>query len=177
MFRQKHSAISIERIREAMTGRTQTKETKIKISEKLTAKLNKDQNRYRAYLGHVLYIYKAIKGYADDWNLKISSQEEFKQWSLYQTTEYDILYETWKNSDWDKMNSPVVMRKFKKNGFVISNLYWSIKGHHDWWNGKLEDNLTLNKTLETRQNKNNPANEEETTEMVNRLKNIKRKNK
>jgi hypothetical protein len=159
-----------------MTGRTQTKETKIKISERLTAKHNKDQNRYRAYLGHVLYIYKAIKGYADDWNLKISSQEEFKQWSLYQTTEYDILYEAWKSSNWDKLNSPVVMRHIKKNGFVISNLYWSIKGQHDWWNGKLDENLEQNKTMEVRQIEKNKSTPEEQEEMIDRLK-AKRKNK
>lgn len=176
MFNRKHSHNAIEKIRAARIGTSHTRETKIKISEKMSAKKEKDQNSYRAFLGHVLYIYKAIAKYADKWNIPFSSQAEFKDWSLYQTDEYDILYEKWKSSGWNKFEIPVVIRRIKKEGFVISNLDWKRKGNYSWWSGEIEYLHEQSKKMETRQIKNNEADEDETEEMVNRLK-AKRKNK
>ena len=101
LFIGNHTWESKERIRLAMLGKKHTKETKIKISEKLSAKQNKDQNSYRAFLGHVLFIYKAISKYAHDWNIPIATQREFKSWSMSDIT-YEKLHNEWENLNWNK---------------------------------------------------------------------------
>ena len=176
MFTGRHSRTTIEKIRAARTGKNHTKETKIKISEKMSAKKEKDQNSYRAFLGHVLYIYKKINDYADDWDIPVSSQDEFKKWSLYQNDEYEQLHKQWEDSGWNKFEIPVVIRRIKNKGFVISNLDWKRKGNYSWWSGELEYLHKQNKEMEKRQIKNNVANEDEQQEMLGRLK-AKRKSK
>jgi len=151
LFIGKHSRATIEKIRMSRVGRSHTKETKIKISEKMSARKEKDQNSYRAFLGHVLYIYKAIAKYADKWKIPFSSQAEFKNWSLYQTNEYDTLYEKWKASGWNKFEIPVVIRRIKTKGFVISNLDWKRKGNFSWWSGEIEYLHKQSKEMEKRQ--------------------------
>jgi hypothetical protein len=176
LFIGKHSRTTIEKIRMSRIGRSHTKETKIKISEKMSAKKEKDQNHYRAFLGHVLYIYKSIKKYAEDWDIPFSSQAEFKSWSLYQNNNYDILYNVWKESGWNKFETPIVIRRVKTKGFVISNLDWARKGNYSWWSGELEYLHNQSKIMEARQKENNSSTEDEQQEMVNRLK-AKRKSK
>ena len=176
MFIGKHSRSAIEKIRMSRIGKSHTKETKIKISEHMSAKKEKDQNHYRAFLGHILYIYKAVKKYAEEWNIPFSSQSEFKIWSLYQNGNYERLYEVWKNSEWNKIETPIVIRRVKIKGFIISNLDWARKGNYDWWNGKLDDNHALSRSMEARQIKNNKSTEDETNERIAALK-AKRKSK
>ena len=174
MFRKKHSAESIEKIRQAMRGKKKSKETMVKISESLSRKLMRQQNRNRSFLGHIFSIYKAVEEYAKDWNLPLSSLEDFKNWSIDDPT-YEQLFNSWKESGYDKAFSPVAMRSVKKLGFVVANLTWSKKSMYSWWS---EDRILIQqieKNLNEEQkvlNKRDLAWQEKTKEQI---KNMRKK--
>jgi len=58
---------------------------------------------------------------------------------------YDALYDAWRDSEYNELLSPVVMRKVKKNGFVPDNLKWDVKNNYSWWN---EDSTIFKKSEE-----------------------------
>lgn len=130
---------------------------------------------YRNFHGHVEAIHDPIRRYASQWHIKIDSLKLFKRWS-FNDVEYENLFKAWETSGFEKNLSPVVMRKIKKRGFVIDNLYWSTKGAHNWWSGILDDIKNLGKDMETRQIKNNKSTEEEMQERIDALR-AKKKSK
>src|SRR5579863_5425949 len=80
---------------------------------------------YRDFHGHVKFIHDPIRRYASQWHIPIESLKKFKRWS-FNDPEYEKLFKAWEVSGFeDKSLAPVVMRKVKKRGFVIDNLYWS----------------------------------------------------
>ena len=138
----------------------------------------KQQKRVAGYFtlnGHLEPIHDAIRRYASQWKIPIDTLKKFRRWSLLDAT-YDELFKAWEESNFAKELTPVVMRRVKKNGFVVDNLYWSTKSAHSWWSGEIDKLNTLRKEMETRQIKNNEADKNEQQEMVNRLK-AKRKSK
>ena len=141
----------------------------------LITKQIKRINEYFNLAGHTKAIHDAIRRYASQWKIPIDSLKKFRRWSLLDAA-YEQLFKAWEESDFQKELTPVVMRRVKKNGFIIDNLYWSTKSAHSWWSGEIDKLNALRKDMETRQIKNNEADEDETEEMVNRLK-AKRKNK
>ena len=159
-----------------MRGKKKSKETMVKISESLSRKLMRQQNRNRSFLGHIFSIYKAVEDYAKDWNLPISSIEDFKNWSVDDPV-YEDLFNHWKESGYDKSLSPVAMRLVKKNGFVVGNLTWSIKKNYSWWS---EDKVLIQqieKNLNEEQkvlNKRDKTWQEKTKEQI---KNLRKKKK
>jgi hypothetical protein len=132
MFNKKHSVESKEKISQSMTGKKKSKETMVKISETLSKKFNKEQNRYRSFLGHILSIYESINKYAKQWKLPIAGVQEFKKWAI-DDAEYEKLFNAWKDGGFHKHDIPVVMRSAKKLGFEVSNLTWKRKGEYSWW--------------------------------------------
>jgi len=130
---------------------------------------------YGTFHGHVEAIHDPIRRYASQWHIPIDSLKKFKRWS-FNDPEYEKLFKVWEESGFEKALAPVVMRRIKKRGFVLDNLFWSTKGQHAWWSGILDDIKNMSKEMEKRQTKNNPASENEQQEMINRLK-AKRKSK
>lgn len=98
-------------------------------SEMLLAKAKK---RNSSKSGHTGSIYRPVKKYAKQWALPISSWNEFNNWSM-NDAEYEEVYRAWEQSGFDKNLSPVVIRTIKKNGFVVGNLTWKVKGDFGWW--------------------------------------------
>jgi len=98
--------------------------------EEILAKL---KTKSLAFVGHAHAIWNAIRKYAKAWKLPITPWEEFKLWTIEDTT-YNELFEAWKESGYQDNFSPVVMRGVKKNGFLIENLKWDKKQSYSWWN-------------------------------------------
>lgn len=143
---------------------------KDKISIKREAKKLID---YHDFHGHVKLIHDPIRRYASQWHIPIDSLKKFKRWALNDAT-YEELFKAWEESGFDKNLAPVVMRRVKKQGFIISNLYWSTKGQHAWWNGLLDDIKDLSGKMEQRQAKNNKMTDIEREEMRKLFKKVKK---
>jgi hypothetical protein len=132
----------------------------------------KQQRRYEGYFtlnGHLEPIHDAIRRYASQWKIPIDSLKKFRRWAIMDAT-YEQLFKAWEEAHFSKELTPVVMRRVKKNGFVIDNLYWSTKKQHSWWSGEVDKLNVLRKEMEKRQIKNNEADEDEQQEMLGRLK-------
>jgi hypothetical protein len=129
------------------------------------------------FVGHVHSIWKAIKKYAKEWKLPYSEWNEFKEWTVNDPT-YEALFNAWKEYEFDNSLSPVAMRGVKKNGFVIDNLTWSVKGNYSWWS---EDKVLIQqieKNLNEEQKRLNPRTpswQEKTKEQIKNLKKNKKK--
>lgn len=130
---------------------------------------------YQDFHGHVSSIHDPIRRYASQWHIPIVSLKLFKRWS-FNDPEYEKIFKAWEISGFEKALAPVVMRRVKKRGFVLDNLFWSTKGQHPWWSGMLDGLKAQSKLMEERQKENNASTEDGRQEMVNRLK-AKRKNK
>ena len=130
---------------------------------------------YQDFHGHVKIIHDPIRRYASQWHIPIDSLKKFKRWS-FNDPDYEKIFKAWKESVFEKTLAPVVMRRVKKRGFVIDNLYWSTKGQHAWWSGLLDSIKEQSKVMEERQKIGNKATEDEQQEMLDRLK-AKRKSK
>lgn len=84
------------------------------------------------FIGHAQAIHKAVVKYAKEWKIPYSEWNEFKEWTSSDPA-YEELFKQWKESGYDKNFSPVAMRGVKKNGFVVENLTWKMKGEYSWW--------------------------------------------
>lgn len=142
------------------------------VNHKQQLNAKKKQKRDEDYFtlnGHLEPIHDAIRRYASQWKIPIDSLKKFRRWALLDAT-YEQLFKAWEEADFPKELTPVVMRKVKKQGFVIDNLYWSTKKQHSWWSGEIDKLNALRKEMEKRQIKNNEADEDEQQEMLGRLK-------
>jgi hypothetical protein len=176
MFNRKHSQESIEKIRRAMTGKKKSKETMVKISEALSRKLNRKQNRNRSFLGHIFVIYDSVSKYSKEWKLPCSEWDNFKEWTVDDPT-YEELFKQWKESNYDNNLSPVAMRGVKKNGFVIENLTWKMKGEFSWWGEEKALRDQIERDLNEEQkvlNKRDKTWQEKTKEQIKNLKKKRR---
>lgn len=140
--------------------------------------VNKQLKRMQGYFtlnGHLEPIHDAIRRYASQWKIPIDTLKKFRRWALMDSA-YEELFKAWEEASFPKELTPIVMRRVKKQGFVIDNLYWSTKKQHSWWSGEIDKLNVLRKEMEKRQIKNNEADEDEQQEMLGRLK-AKRKSK
>lgn len=135
----------------------------------LVIQKNQREDSYHDFHGHIKPIHDAIRRYAKQWRLEIDSLKKFRRWTVMDAA-YEQLFKAWEESDFDKGLTPVVMRNVKKQGFVITNLYWSVKSNHDWWSGLLEQIKNKTLEMEERQKIGNKSTKAEQEEMVNRLK-------
>lgn len=88
--------------------------------------------------GHAHAIWKATSKYAKDWGIPFVPWDEFRDWTMTDET-YEIIYNQWKESDFDRTYGPVVMRQVKKNGFVPDNLKWDYREQYSWWSVEMEN--------------------------------------
>jgi len=144
--------------------------------EILREQKEKRTEEYFELEGHTKAIHNAIKRYASKlkWNLPIDIYKEFKRWAKNNDT-YLELFQAWEESDFKKNLTPVVMRKVRKGGFVIKNLYWSTKGQHSWWNSLLDDIKRVNLNLEDVKRTENKHTKESIEKNIKLLKGVKNK--
>lgn len=112
-----------------------------------------------AFTGHAHAIWNAIRKYAKEWKLPITPWDEFKLWTIDDVT-YNELFEAWKESGYDNNLSPVVMRGVKKNGFIIENLKWDIKGRYSWWGEDAKIFKEVEENLDKQQKERNARSKE-----------------
>jgi hypothetical protein len=174
MFNRKHSQETKNKIRDAMLGKKKSKETMVKISEALSKKLQRNQNRYRSFLGHIICVYTSLDKYATKWKLPISEWNDFKNWSV-DDKGYEELFNSWKASDFKKELALVAMRKVKKNGFTIDNLEWKAKQDYSWWSEEASYREQIEQDLDNEQRIKNPRNKEWQDKVRQQWKNKKKK--
>ena len=95
----------------------------------------KQKEYYHRPNGHLRLVYHATKRWAKFWKLPIVTFSEFRNWSLT-NSEYSNLFAVWEKNAFDVQCSPVVVRRFKKRGFVFGNMEWSMKQKHTWWSNE-----------------------------------------
>lgn len=113
------------------------------------AKLNVMQ-----FSGRINAIYSCVRKYAKRWKLPISTMPQFKEWSC-KDEQYEIAYKAWKESGYNKYESPVVIRKFKKLGFVVDNLEWKQKKDFSWWSEAQDLRETVEMEVDKQQRERN----------------------
>lgn len=177
-YRQKHKAKLLQRSKEHYERNKKKRllyQRKYYIvhKEMILARAKKQSTEF---LGHAQAIHKAVIKYAKEWKLPYSEWNEFKAW-VSSNPVYESLFNQWKESGYDKNLSPVAMRGVKKNGFVIENLSWKMKGEFSWWS---EDRILIQqieKNLDEEQkvlNKRDKNWQEKTKEQIKQLKKRKK---
>ena len=133
----------------------------------------KRTNKYFDFDGHLEPIHDSIRRYSKQWGIPIDPFKKFKSWAKNDPT-YEELFQAWEAAGFAKELTPVVMRRVKKKGFVNSNLYWSTKNKHSWWNGELARLKVLNVEMNERQAKNNEMTEAEKINVIGKFKRLKK---
>ncbi len=140
----------------------------------LIDKRTKCTNNYFNLNGHLKPIHDAIRRYAKKWHLDIDSLKIFKRWAVMDST-YEELFKVWKEANFSKEFTPVVMRKIKCKGFVINNLYWSTKGKHPWWTNEVKELREFTLKKEKVQVKANESTDEWKKERIQAIKQLRKK--
>ncbi|MGH7974809.1 MAG: NUMOD3 domain-containing DNA-binding protein [bacterium] len=159
MFTKQHSVESKQKISLALTGTQRSKSTMIKISDTLSKKQERQQNRNRSFVGRILNVYKPVAEYAKVWKLPIMSKHDFKTWAISDPS-YEKVFDSWKESEFDRYQSPVVMRSVKSKGFVAENLTWDVKNNYSWWNEDSAIYKEVSERINTQQKECNQRNKE-----------------
>jgi hypothetical protein len=86
--------------------------------------------------GRVIVICKAIKKYQHNWKLKMSLPKKIADWSMLDP-DYERIFTKWVSSCYSKEDSPVLMRRDPKQGWIIGNIYWAARYIFPWWRSDL----------------------------------------
>ncbi len=122
--------------------------------------LVKNKIKSLAFRGHAYSIYSAIKKYAKQWKLPCCTFEDFYDNWTFNDPQYQTLYDTWVESEYNEYLSPVVMRQVKKNGYVPENLKWDVKKNYSWWSEDSTIFKEVSKRLEEQQKERNVRSKE-----------------
>lgn len=119
--------------------------------------------RYFEFQGHYKFIYNSIKAYAKKWNVPIMDQKAFYAWAE-NDPEYARLFYEWEDAGFPKHLGPIVIRKIKSLGFVLSqndleddiddgeaNMFWDYKDNYSWWSREADLVHQIGKDLEEEQ--------------------------
>lgn len=115
-----------------------------------------NKRRVQTMHQHITGVSKCTTKWAIKWKVAYESFAKLLGWS-YNDPVYVQLYNTWKDSGYEPLLRPVVMRGVKKNGFVQENLHWDIRKNFSWWNEDAQIYAEVEKETEDQQRVRNQS--------------------